>query len=359
MKVRSAVVSVLLLGSAVVACEEKPSQGTAPSGSAVSSASATAAEVKLPPAPPLPATPLGLNELPAVAANPTTPDKVWLGKLLFFDKRLSKDGAFSCENCHFQDKAWTDGQRFSVKSDGKPNTRNTPSLYNVAYQASWYWDGRSPTLEAQIAAAWKSQMGADPDAIAKAIAQEPLYKAAFQKVFGADPSAQNIPQAIGAFVRTLQSGGSAWDKYEKGDKTAASADAIAGQALFTGKAKCALCHAPPLYYDTLFHNVGVGFSADAGASDPGRGKVTNDPKDMGAFKTPGLRGVTKTAPYFHDGSAATLEDAIKYMSSGFTKNPNLDPKLNSVKLSDKEVGQIAAFLKSLESNESFEKPTLP
>jgi cytochrome c peroxidase len=360
MKLSSAVVPFVLLAPLALACEDKSVSSAGPAGAAASSASATAAEeVKLPPAPPVPETPLGLNALPEVAANPTTPEKVWLGSLLFFDKRLSKDGKYACESCHFQDKGWTDAQQFSTKDDGKANTRNTPSLYNVAYQSTWYWDGRSPTLEAQIAAAWKGQMSADPPNTAQAIGQVPLYKAAFQKVFGAPPTADNIPQALAAFVRTLRSGNAAWDKYEKGDKTAVSADAISGQALFTGKARCAQCHAPPLYYDTLFHNVGVGYGADGGPADVGRNKVTSDPKDMGAFKTPGLRTVTKTGPYFHDGSVAKLEDVVKLMGTG-VKNPNLDAKLATpVKLTDKEVGQIVEFLKTLESNEKFEKPAVP
>jgi cytochrome c peroxidase len=354
---------VLVLGPLALSCEEQSKGSAAPVASVAStasSASATAAEVKLPPPPPLATIPQGLPAENVPADNAMTPEKVLLGGQLFFDKRLSKDGKFSCESCHVHDKGWTDGEQFSKKDDGGMNTRNSPTLYNVSYAANWYWDGRSPTLEKQVAAAWKGQVGGeDQAAIAKTLAEVPVYKAEFQKVFGAEPSADNVSKAIAAFVRTLKSGDSAYDKYEKGDKTAVTADVIAGQALFTGKAKCALCHAPPTYFDTLFHNVGVGVGADGGPGDPGRFKVTNDPKDTGAFKTPGLRSVSKTGPYFHDGSAATLEDAVKFMVGGGKKNPNLDPKLTPVKLTDKETGQLVSFLKSLDSTESFEKPAVP
>jgi cytochrome c peroxidase len=357
--------ALLMVALTSAACDES-SSGSAPASSAstptaAASASASAApEVKLPPAPPIPATPLGLPEMAAPADNPITPEKVWLGELLFFDKRLSKDGAFSCETCHLHDKGWTDGLAFSKKDDGGMNVRNSPSLYNVGYYTSWYWEGRAPTLEKQVTAAWKSQVGGEDQAsIAKKLSEVPAYKAEFERAFHASPSPENIAAALASFVRTLRSGDSPWDKYEKGDKSAVSADVIAGQALFTGKAKCALCHAPPTYFDTLFHNVGVGYGADGAAPDVGRFKVTNDPKDTGAFKTPGLRSVSKTAPYFHDASSATLEDAVKFMLAGGKKNPNLDPKLTPVKLSEKEFGQLLAFLRSLDSTEPFEKPTSP
>jgi cytochrome c peroxidase len=360
-------VAVLLVAVASLACDES-SKGTTPSpaasGSAAPAASASAAaapEVKLPPAAPLPSAPLGLpTEMTTPGDNPMTPEKVALGAELFFDKRTSKDGTFSCETCHVHEKGWTDGLAFSKKADGSLNTRSSPTLYNVGYYSSWYWDGRATTLEKQVVAAWKGQMGTeDQAAIAKKLAEIPAYKAEFERAFHAAPSAENIVNALACFVRTLRSGDSAWDKHEKGDKDAVDAEVLAGQALFTGKAKCALCHAPPTYFDTLFHNVGVGYGNDSGPPDVGRFKVSNDVKDTGAFKTPGLRSVSKTGPYFHDGSAATLEDAVKFMLAGGKKNEHTDPKLTPVKLSEKEVGQLVAFIKSLDSTESFEKPKLP
>jgi cytochrome c peroxidase len=364
MKTSTAIVLLLLLPC--FACEEKSSgAASGPSASAPAapsaSASAAAPEVKLPPPPAVAPAPLGLPaEQETPADNPMTPEKVWLGEQLFFDKRLSKDGAFSCETCHLHDKGWTDGLAFSKKADGGMNVRNTPSLYNVGYLKSWYWEGRAPTLEKQVTAAWKGQMGTEDQAIiAKKLAEIPVYKAGFERAFHAAPSPENVAQALASFVRTLRSGDSAWDKHEKGDKDAVNEEVLAGQALFTGKAKCALCHAPPTYFDTLYHNVGVGYGADGAAQDVGRFKITSDVKDTGAFKTPGLRSVSKTGPYFHDGSVATLEEAVKFMIAGGKKTPNLDPKLTPVKLTDKELGQLVAFIKSLDSTEPFENPKLP
>ncbi len=313
--------------------------------------------VVLPPAPPLPPTPAGLPELSVAPESAPTPEKVAWGKQLFFDPRLSKDGSASCATCHVHEKGWTDGLALSTKVGGAVNTRHTPSLYNVGYHATFYWDGRAPTLEKQIEAAWKGQMGADPEEAAAVIAKVPVYKARCEQLCGKPPTAKDIVDALASFVRTLRSGGSAWDRYEKGDTAAVSADVLAGYAIFTKKANCALCHAPPLYTDLMFHNVGIG--ADKPEPDPGRGKVTGDPKDQGAFKTPGLRSASKTAPYFHDGSEPTLEGAVRRMVAGGDKIPNLDPKLKPAKLSAKEMLQLVAFVQALDSSESFEAPELP
>jgi cytochrome c peroxidase len=301
--------------------------------------------------------PLGLPEIKVPEDNPMTPEKIGLGKQLFFDRRLSKDGTASCETCHVHEKGWTDGLPLSKKVGGAMNTRHTPTLYNVAYLSLWYWDGRAATLEKQIEAAWKAQMGADPAEIAKRIAGVKGYAERFRAVFGSDPTPETIVKALATFVRTLNSGNSPWDRYERGDEKAVSPDAVKGYEVFTQKAQCSLCHAPPTYFDTLFHNVGIGM--DRENPDLGRGAITKDPKDAGAFKTPGLRSVTKSAPYFHDGSVTTLEEAVRIMLRGGFPNANLDPKLKPHKITDEEFRQLMAFLEALESDESFERPTLP
>lgn len=353
-----------LLSSAtlgVLACESEPAP-TKPAAAPSATASAKPAKV-LPPMPkaaPLPATPAYLPELKTPDDNPLTPEKVELGRQLFFDKRLSKDGSASCETCHVPEKGWADGLALSTKVGGAVNTRHTPSLWNVGYNDLYYWDGRSATLEKQVDAAWKGQMGADPAGIAAAIGKIPGYEVQFTTIFKGPPTGDTIVKAIAAFVRTLRSGDAPWDKYSKGDKTATSEAAARGWELFRNKAGCAACHAPPLYTDNLFHNVGIGY--DKPEPDTGRGKVTKSEKEDGAFKTPSLRSISTHAPYFHDGRAATIEEAVDYMLSGGIKekNPNLDKALKKVTLSKAEREDLLAFVKSLEvSVSSYERPKLP
>ncbi len=312
------------------------------------------------------------GEMTVPADNPMTPEKIELGKKLFFDTRLSKTGKMSCESCHFPDQGWADREALSTKFDGNKNTRHTPTLINVAYYKQWYWDGRAPTLEAQATAAWKGQIGGDPDAVAMALNGIDAYKNEFQKVFNGPATGDNIAKALATFVRTIKSENSPWDKYQAGDKSAVSEDAVKGFAVFsdTDKANCTLCHLPPLFTDTLFHNVGVGY--DKPMPDLGRGKFlgdaaqkagTTDPNAetmQGAFKTPTLRSITETAPYFHDGRAKTLDEAVDFMLKGGIKNPHLDEKLKPKMISKEERSQLIAFLKSLTPEyKPFEKPKIP
>jgi cytochrome c peroxidase len=306
------------------------------------------------------APPLGLTKLELVlpADDPLTVDKVELGKTLFFDPRLSASGKMSCATCHPPAKAWADGERFSTKDDGKPNTRNTPSVLNVGYLKKLYWDGRSPTLEANVLAAWKNQMGGKTDEVAKALAAVPDYAAMFQKAFGAPPSEDTIKRGLAAFLRALRSGDSAYDRYQDGASDALNNDQMAGLGLFTTKG-CNVCHQPPLFTDGSFHIVGAGAETDK--PDPGAGaeKAQNDPKLIGAFKPPSLRNVARTAPYFHDGSVAVLRDAVKFMAGGGKESPQRDPLLKDQKLTDKEIDQLVAFLQSLSGNDPFTSPTIP
>jgi cytochrome c peroxidase len=358
---------VCIASLSLAACDEsKLQQPQKPIESAKAPASASASakeEAPLPPMPkaaPLAATPQPLPELKTPADNPMTAEKVALGKQLFFDKRLSKDGTTACESCHLPEKGWTDGKPLSTKVGGAVNTRHSPSLINVGYNELWYWDGRSETLEKQTEAAWKGQMGADPAAIAAAVGKVPGYAVQFRTIFGHDAAPADIVHALTSFVRTLRSGDAPWDRYEKGDKKAVGEDAVRGFELFRNKAGCAACHAPPLFTDNAFHDVGIGF--DKPEPDPGRGKISNNDKEKGAFKTPTLRSVTTHAPYFHDGRAATVEEAVDYMLSGGIKdkNPNLDTRMKPVKLSAKERADLLAFVKALEAPPAaFEQPKLP
>jgi cytochrome c peroxidase len=365
--VRTYLYASILAGVALAgaACEEpgpQPKPG-ASGATSVAVAPSGAASVKLPPmpaAPPLPPAPAFLPEMKIPADNPLTPEKAHLGKQLFFDKRLSKDGSASCETCHVPEKGWGDGESLSKKVGGAMNTRHSPTMWNVGYNEKWYWDGRAETLEKQIEAAWKGQMGADPAAIATALAKVPGYVVQFKTIYGGDPTGDTIVKSLASFVRTIRSGDAPMDKQQKGDKAAAGEDAQRGWELFRDKAGCAACHAPPLYTDNLFHNTGVGF--DKPEPDKGRGGHTKDAKEEGQFKTPSLRSVGTHPPYFHDGSAKTLDEAVDVMLAGGIKdkNPNHDTRLKKVTLTAKERADLMAFIKAIEVKaDPYERPKLP
>lgn len=360
--IHRALLPASLLGAcalALLACEEPA--GPKPAASAKPAASSSAAPKPLPAMPaaaPLPKTPAGLPELKVPEDNPLTAEKAALGKQLFFDKRLSKDGTAACETCHLPDKGWTDAKPLSTKVGGGVNKRHTQTLWNAGYNELYYWDGRAPTLDKQIEAAWKGQMGADTAAVAKKIGAIPGYAIQFKTIFKGEASPDSIIKALASFVRTLRSGGAPWDLYEAGDKKAVGEDAVRGFDLFRNKAGCAACHAPPLYTDNGYHNVGIG--TDKPEPDPGRAKVSKDDKETSAFKTPTLRSVETSAPYFHDGRAATLDEAVDLMLGGGIKNPHMDSKLKPVKLSDAEKKDLMAFLAALKAPETpFARPTLP
>ncbi len=320
-------------------------------GACSSEAASNAADPALPPR--------GLEQATLVTSpdNPVTPAKVALGKQLFFDNRLSGSGTMACASCHFADRAFTDGKPLSTKDDGGTNTRNSPTMFNVGYFERLYWDGRAKGLEDNVLAAWKSQLAGKPDAAAPALAAVPEYQQAFQDAFGAPPSQDTIVKALSSFLRTLRSGDSQYDRAEAGKNL--TGDAKAGLELFSGRAGCVVCHTPPLFTDRLFHNVGIGMTAakpDVGAAGE---KAFADPKRTGQFKTPSLRDVAKTAPYFHDGSVATLTEAVALMGKGGVDNAHKDALMLDRQLSDAEVGQLVAFLETLTGNVAFAPPAVP
>jgi cytochrome c peroxidase len=344
--------------AAAAALAAKEAADKAAKEAAEKAAAALAAAVAaLPAAPALPALPNYFEPVPAPAENPTTAEKVHLGWLLFFDPRLSKDGAMKCESCHHVAQNWTSGNAVDAKVGGKVNVRNAPTMANLGYHTQgFYWDGRKATLEAVSEAAWTGQLGADPVVVSAALNAVPTYRALFQRAFGAEASKATVTQALAAFFRANNVGDSAWDKFEAGDKKAVSKEVVKGEAAF-GKASCTLCHVPPLYSDFSFHNTGRGFDAGAKAfADHGRMDATKEAADDGKFMTPSLRGVALTGPYFHDGQAKTLDEAIDFMAAGGVANPGLDGKLHAVKLSKGDKAAIKAFLASLTGTQVFAAP---
>ena len=292
-----------------------------------------------------------------LADNPTSPAKVALGKQLFADTRLSGGGKAACQSCHYRDLGWTDANALSAKEDGSVNTCHTPTLYNVGHQSLWYWDGRAATLEGQTLAARRGQTLADPVKIAALINTEPGYVSQFQAGYGGPATPDNIVKSLTTLFRTLNSENAPWDKYEMGDVKAVSKDAVEGYKVFAGKGQCIVRHSAPMCGNSTFFNIGL--EHGKAKPDVGRFNVTEELADISAFKTPTLRSIELSGPYFHDGSVAKLEDAVRYMAGGGERDPNKSPILRDTQLTDKEVGQVVAFLKTLTSTEKWEQPKLP
>lgn len=292
--------------------------------------------------------PKGLEEMPVPADNPMTVEKVELGRQLYFDRRLSADGTVSCATCHDPAKGWTDNQPVSTGIKGQKGGRSAPTVINSGYALVQFWDGRAKTLEEQALGpvANPIEMGETLDNVVKKLNAIPGYRTQFQNVFGTEATPAAVAKSIAAFERTIVSGNAPFDRYEAGDKTAMSAAAIRGYEVFRGKAQCTNCHVGFTQSDSLFHNLGVGI--DRPDADLGRFPVTKDARDKGAFKTPTLRDLTKTAPYMHDGSEGTLQAVIELYNRGGNKNPNLDPKMKPLNLTDDEKLDLLAFLKALD-----------
>lgn len=310
---------------------------------------------------PLPAQLTTYAPMEIPADNPMTPEKVALGRQLFFDERLSGDGTRSCYSCHVCEKGLTDGLAKAVGSFNKQLPRSSPTLWNIGYHKEFYWDGRSPSLEKQAMAAWTgANMGAKADDIAAKLNQLQGYRNQFQKVFASDATPDNIVKAIAAFERTIITGDTPWDHWRAtgGDESKMSAEERRGWNIFQA-IKCTNCHDGVLFTDQQYHNVGIGM--DQKEPDVGRFKVTNNAKDTGAFMTPTLRDIARSAPYFHDGGAATLEEAVDIMLGGGKPNQYLDKaNLQPHKLLPDQRTDLLAFLRSLNVvNCTLKKPPLP
>ncbi len=307
---------------------------------------------------PLPQQLTTYEPMPIPGDNPMSPEKVALGRQLFFDERLSGDGSRSCYSCHVCEKGLTDGLAKSIGAFNKQLPRSSPTLWNIGYHKEFYWDGRSPSLEKQALAAWTgANMGAKADEIAAKLNGIEGYHSQFNKVFGGNATPDNIVKAIAAFERTIISGDTAWDRYRAGDTSALSESAVRGWNVFQA-IKCTNCHDGVLMTDQQYHNVGIGM--DQKEPDVGRFKVTNKPEDTGAFKTPTLRDIAESAPYFHDGSIATLEEALDIMLAGGKPNEHLDKKnLQKHDVLPDQRAALLDFLKALNVDCNLTKPKLP
>ena len=289
------------------------------------------------------------------ADNPMTAAKVALGRQLFFDPRLSAEGTKACASCHRPEYGFTEGR--------PARGRVCPTLWNVGYQDKLFWDGTASALERAAAGMWRfalapGKAGAPgPAEVAGRLGGIEGYRSRFQAVFAEDATPENIPKALAAFLRTLVTPRSRWLRFRDGDAKALGAGARRGWALFDGKARCTTCHNGALLTDQQFHNVGIGMGAEK--PDLGRGNIVREDRYRGAFKTPTLVDIPRTGPYFHDGSAATLEEAVGVMAGGGKPNPYLDAALTPVTLTARERADLVTFLRALTVEEKIAAPELP
>jgi cytochrome c peroxidase len=320
------------------------------------------ADVPLPPQDTLPAVldlqtiPLGLDQdRPAARDNPLTKAKVQLGRRLFFDPILSADGTVACASCHSPAHGFADGERFPAGIGGKRNRRNAPTLLNRAYGGAFFWDGRETTLEGQALRPIDSplEMGGTVAVAVERLRKRKDYADQFRAAFPEGVTAENLARALASFERVLLTGNSRVDRFRAGEIAALNAGERHGLWLYESRGGCWRCHRGPNFTDESFHNTGVGWGKTP--SDIGRYEHTHNQADRGRFKTPTLRGLRATAPYMHDGSLATLQEVVEFYNRGCTANPNLDPAITPLGLSENDVKDLVAFLQAL----SDAPPKLP
>ncbi len=292
--------------------------------------------------------------VPAPADNPSTPEKVALGKKLFFDKRLSLDGTVSCASCHDPHKAFTDQLTTSVGIKGQRTERNAPSILNSGFLKTVMFDAHLKTLELQVIVPLQepTEMGHNMKKLIPQLRAIPEYQAAAQKIFQRDFDAFVLTRAIGAFERSLVSMNSRFDQYQAGNKKALSNDEQAGWKLFSEKLYCIQCHPAP--YFTTFEAANNGLYLDFG-KDKGRFRINLDSSDIGKFKIPSLRNSELTFPYMHDGSIENLENVIAHYSQGGKKHPLQSSTIVPFNLSPKEQKQLTLFLKALTDTSYLKK----
>jgi cytochrome c peroxidase len=295
--------------------------------------------------------PLGLQAESAYVpeSNPMNDDKIALGKLLYFDQRLSKDRTLSCASCHNPFHGFADPSRTSLGVGRQFGARNSPTVLNRLFSRAQFWDGRAQDLEEQahgpLTNPVEMAMGSHDDVVAR-VKEVAGYPPLFAKAFG-DPAVTmpRIAQAIAAYERTVVTGDSPYDRYLAGDKSAMSEAQLRGMGTFFGRGRCVICHSGFNFTDEKFHNLGVGMNLEK--PDLGRFVVTNVEGDKGAFKTPTLRNIVLTAPYMHDGSEGTLEEVVEFYDRGGNRNPWLSKDIQPLGLSPSEKRDLVAFMEAL------------
>ncbi len=331
-----------------------------------------------------------LPEVPVPGDNPITPAKVKLGRMLFFDPRLSGDTEVDCSTCHAPGIGWGDSRALSTGYPGTLHWRNSQTVVNSAYLQKLFWGGESPSLEAQAKSAITGNLAGngDPVMIEERLAQIPEYVQLFKEAYGVDrPNFGYVLKAIATFERAeVTSTDSPFDQYMRGDRSAMSEAARRGMALFQGKGGCIQCHNGPLLTDEDYHNLGVGknpiFEKEPlvqialryqhfirGVSedlyreadkDLGLYYTTKRSEDKGKFRTPPLRYLVYTAPYLHNGLFATLDEVIDFYDQGGGEDPNKSSLIKPLGLTEQEKQELLEFLKSLSGSELIvRRPELP
>lgn len=333
-----------------------------------------------------------LPPVPIPADNPQSPEKIALGKQLFWENRLSGDGSMPCVSCHLPGLGWGDGNQISRGYPGTKHWRNSQTVINAAYYNKLFWEGNVTSLEQQAPAAAEGGVAGNGDRSTMEMRLRfiPEYVESFKKVFGSEwPRMTQAYAAIAAYQRTVVSDANKvpFDRYAKGDKKALNASQLAGMKVFNGKAGCIQCHNGPLASDQKFYNTGLpdfqGFKDEPlyqvthrwehyqkGVSeqkyrqadmDYGLYFRTKNPKDIGKFRTPSLREVKYTAPYMHNGAFATLDEVVDFYDRGGGKGTNKSPLIKPLKLSTKEKKDLVAFLEALSMSEPLihDDPKLP
>jgi cytochrome c peroxidase len=304
---------------------------------------------------PLPEGPLGTEIDLTALPNPPTPERVRLGRWLFYDTRLSADGTVSCATCHRPEHAFSEPTPVSVGIGGQLGARKAPTFINQAVTLfpHFFWDGRASSLEEQALGPIENpiEMGNTHSAMLETLTGIEGYRRYFGEAFGSVAiTAERVARALADYERTRMSGNSPWDRWRQLRDEDAVSDAVKlGHELFFGKAACNQCHLGNSFTDSRFHTLGIGWNAKTAAfDDEGRYLVTGEEIDRGAFKTPTLREVTKRAPYMHDGSIATLREVVALYDRGGVPNPYLAPQVEPLGLTAGEIDALVAFLEALD-----------
>lgn len=299
------------------------------------------------------------SDIPAPKDNPVTQAKVELGFRLWFEPKLSGNERMTCATCHHHMNGFSNAEPTAAGIHGKRGDRNVPTIYTAAASGLQFWDGRAESLEAQALGPIENPIEMDarlPEVVAK-LEKHPYYPQKFQETFGTGVTPDGMAKALASFERALALAPSAHDRYWAGDREALTTQQKQGMAIFNSpKGRCVACHSGTDLTDRAFHNVGVGY--EAGRREPkdlGRFAVTKRDEDRGAFKTPTLRNIARTAPYMHDGSLGTLKDVVAYYNRGGNPNEHLDPRIMPLNLTKDEEAALVAFLEAFTTTDNLKE----